>query len=139
MAKASKQSKSKSAPSKSAAAGSKVNRSAFIRSVPSSTPANDVVKLAAAKGIKINAGLVYAVRSADKTKSGAPKRKPGRPRKVAAAAPAQPNTNMPAAPRSGDLRHQFVSIAVRIGTDEAQRLLNNLIDVQTQVGKSIGR
>lgn len=137
MAKASKESKSKSGPTKSASSASKVNRSAFIRSVPATTPANDVVKLAAAKGIKINAGLVYAVRSADKSKSGAPKRKPGRPPKAASAHPA--TTSMPTAPRKDDLRHQFVSIAVRIGTDEAQRLLHNLIDVQTQVGKSLGK
>jgi len=139
MAKSSKPSKSKSAPAKSPAPAAAVNRSAFIRSVPASTPANDVVKLAAAKGIKINAGLVYAVRSADKTKSGAPKRKPGRPRKVTTAQASQPNTVVPSGPRAGDLRHQFISIAVRIGTDEAQRLLDNLIDVQTQVGKALGK
>lgn len=136
MAKPSKVSKSKSGPNKGGP-----NKSEFIRSIPASTPANDVVKMAADKGIKINAGLVYAVRSADKNKGGAPKRKPGRPPKSeaakAAAVAAKPNTNMPRGPKPGDLRHQFVSIAVRIGTDEAQRLLDNLVDVQTQIGRSV--
>lgn len=133
MPKTSKVSKSKSA----ASAKGSVNKSAFIRSVPLSTPANDVVKLAADKGIKINAGLVYAVRSSDKNKGGAPKRKPGRPPKSAASA--QPNTLKIPTPPKGDLRHQFVSIAVRIGTDEAQRLLDNLVDVQTQIGKAVSK
>ncbi len=128
MAKPSKKSKSKSS---NAADGA--NKSAFIRTVPASTPAGEVVKLAAEKGIKINAGLVYAVRSADKRKDGAPKRKPGRPAKNAQ----QPNTRAIKHPSSSDLRHQFVTLAVRIGTDEAQRLLSNLIDVQTQVSRSV--
>ncbi len=132
MPKKSKASKSKSSgPTKGG-----VNKSAFIRSIPSSTPANDVVKLAAEKGIKINAGLVYAVRSSDKHKGGAPKRKPGRPPK---SANAQPNTLKIPTPPKGDLRHQFVSLAVRIGTDEAQRLLDSLVDVQTQIGRAVSK
>jgi hypothetical protein len=134
MPKTAKGSKSKPGPSKGG-----INKSAFIRSIPLTTPANDVVKLAAEKGIKINAGLVYAVRSSDKNKGGAPKRKPGRPPKSASAQPAMPNTVKLSVPSKGDLRHQFVSIAVRIGTDEAQRLLDSLVDVQTQIGKAVAK
>lgn len=132
MPKNTKKSKAKPA-SKRGASASGANKSAFIRSVSVSMPANDVVKLAASKGIKINAGLVYAVRSSDKSKVGAPKRKPGRPAK----GEGQPNTRALKVPSPDDLRHQFISIAVRIGTDEAQRLLSNLIDVQTQVNRSV--
>jgi len=133
MPKKSKGSKSKPGPAKGG-----VNKSAFIRSVPTSTPANEVVKLAAEKGVKITAGLVYAVRSADKNKGGSPKRKPGRPPKSAKATGAMATSGTKAAaPRSNDPRHQFIAIAVRIGTDEAQRLLDNLVDVQTQVAKSM--
>jgi len=40
---------------------------------------------------------------------------------------------------NSDLRHQFISIAVRIGTDEAQRLLDRLVDVETSMGGSVRR
>jgi len=43
-----------------------------------SAKAGDVVKAAAAKGLKLKAGLVYAVRAADKARKGKPKSKPGR-------------------------------------------------------------
>jgi hypothetical protein len=42
------------------------SKSAFIRSLPSSTPARDVVKQAKASGIKLNVGYVYNVRGAAK-------------------------------------------------------------------------
>lgn len=133
MPKKSKSSKSKPGPSKGG-----INKSEFIRSVPISTPANDVVNMAAEKGVKITAGLVYAVRSADKHKGGGPKRKPGRPPKSAMPMGGMATVGpKAAAPRSDDARHQFIALAVRIGTDEAQRLLDNLVDVQTQVAKSV--
>ena len=128
---------SKAGASTAVSSKAAVSKSAFIRSIPSSTPANDVVAIAADQGIKINAGLVYAVRSADKNSGGAPKGKPGRPRKAGATPASQPNTRGIPASQAGDLRHQFVSIAVRIGTDEAQRLLDNLVDVQTQIGQAL--
>ncbi len=56
------------------------NKSDFIRTMPTQ-PAGEVVAAAAAKGITITAGLVYAVRSASKGKTpGASKGKPGRPK-----------------------------------------------------------
>ena len=55
------------------------NKSAFIRSQPASLKAAEVVAAAKAKGLTITEGLVYAVRSGDKSK-GQPKGKPGRPK-----------------------------------------------------------
>jgi hypothetical protein len=52
-----------------------INKSAFVRTMPSAKPA-DVVAAAKAKGIKLTASLVYAVRSTAKTKK--TKDKPGR-------------------------------------------------------------
>lgn len=72
----------------------KINKSAFVRGLPSSTPAADVVKAAAAKGMKLSVKFVHTIRynakkSAAKKGGGstalvaAPaKRGPGRPRKA---------------------------------------------------------
>jgi hypothetical protein len=53
------------------------SKSAFIRSLPSSTPAKEVVKQAKSAGIKLNAGYVYNVRQA--AKKAAKKRAAGSP------------------------------------------------------------
>jgi hypothetical protein len=77
-------------------------KAAFIRSMPSSMPAKEVVSEAAKQGLKITEGHVYNLRSGSskKVKNGATtltvtngsgsaaKRGPGRPPKAAAAAPA---------------------------------------------------
>ena len=47
------------------------SKSAFIRSLPSRVPAKEVVKQAKAAGIKLNAGYVYNVRQAAKSKRAA--------------------------------------------------------------------
>jgi hypothetical protein len=68
------------APAKKAAApasagAATTSKAAFIRSMPASMSANDVVAAAAKRGMKLTANHVYAVRSTSK---------PGRPRKAAA-------------------------------------------------------
>ena len=77
-------------------ASKKINRSAFVRGLPSSMAAPDVVKAAAAKGIKLSVKFVHTIRynakvSAKKKGGGsaaAPAtRGPGRPPKAAASAP----------------------------------------------------
>jgi hypothetical protein len=70
-----------------------VNKSAFVRSLPATLSAQDVVKAAAAKGIKLSDKFVHTIRynakksAAKKRTHGgigpAPKRGPGRPRKLA--------------------------------------------------------
>jgi hypothetical protein len=66
-----------------------VNKSAFVRSLPASMSAGDVVKAAAAKGIKLSDKFVHTIRynakkAAAKKYGGAPAaRGPGRPRSVA--------------------------------------------------------
>jgi hypothetical protein len=104
----------------------KVNKSAWIRSQPGTLSAAEVVSKAKQAGIKLSVAQVYTTRSEAKRKG---------PRAVTAAAPAaagpgRPKTKLETA-AGKDLRHEFVSIAVRIGTDEAQRLLDRIVDVQT--------
>jgi hypothetical protein len=65
----------KTAPKKS------LNKTAFVRSLPTSTPGAEVVKKAKDAGIDITLGYVYSIRAKSKTKSSGPKRGPGRPPK----------------------------------------------------------
>ena len=71
-------------------AANKINKSAFVRSLPASMPAADVVKAASAKGIKLSVKFVHTIRynakmSAKKKSGGAvAQRGPGRPAKVTA-------------------------------------------------------
>ena len=116
--------KSKSAGAKKS--GTRVNKSAWIRSQPASLSAKDVVEKAIEEGIKLSLAQVYTARSTANRKPGTDKsseaaevkRGPGRPKGRGRAAV------------SGDLRKQFMLIAVRIGSDEAQRLLDRIVDVE---------
>jgi hypothetical protein len=114
----------------------RVNKSEWIRNQPASMPAKEVLNQAKNEGIKLSIAQIYTARSAAKKKA-EQKPKRGRP----------PGTkNRPAAAvRSvlsfatkeiADLRTEFVKIAMRIGTDEAQRLLDRIIDVQTPSGRA---
>jgi len=119
-------------PKKKSAAKSspRVNKSEWIRNQPATEPAKDIVAKAKADGIKLSLAQVYTARSAAKKKAGRIG-KPGRPKGSKSV------TNVASAvaaiklKSNDDLRHQFIRIATRIGTDEAQRLLDRLIDVQT--------
>jgi hypothetical protein len=68
----------------------RMNKTAFVRSLPSSMPGAEVVKRAKEAGLKISIGYVYSIRAKThaKGRSSAPasaaspaKRGPGRPRK----------------------------------------------------------
>ena len=121
MAKTSKKSASK-------AKAPRVNKSAWIRSQPPSLSAKEVVDKAKGEGIVLSLAQVYTARSTAKRQgeakrgagAAAGRRGPGRPKGAATS------------PVSNDLRRQFVQIAVRIGTDEAQRLLDRVVDVETR-------
>ena len=107
--------------------GPRLNKSEWIRNQPPTAPAKDIVAKAKAEGIKLSLAQVYTARSAAKKKSGQIG-KPGRPKGSGGAAVKEATFKSKS---SGDLRHDFVKIAMRIGTDEAQRLLDRIIDVQT--------
>ena len=108
----------------------RLNKSEWIRSQPPSTPAKDIVSKAKAEGIKLSLAQVYTARSAAKKKAGRIG-KPGRPKGSGAGGATVKAALAIKLKPSDDLRGQFVKIAMRIGTDEAERLLQRIIDVQT--------
>ena len=105
----------------------RLNKSAWIRSQPAPLSAKEVVDKAKQDGIVLSLAQVYTARSTARNRPGAKvsgtasvgKRGPGRPKaaesKVA----------------SGDLRRQFMALAVRLGTDEARRLLDRVEKIQS--------
>jgi hypothetical protein len=109
--------------------GPRVNKSAWIRNQAPSLSAKEVVEKAKAEGITLSLAQVYTARSTAKRQGepargsvggGLIKRGPGRPKSSGSIA------------ISGDLQRQFLAIAVRIGTDEAQRLLDRVVEGQAQ-------
>ena len=107
----------------------RLNKSEWIRNQPATTPAKDIVAKAKGEGIKLSLAQVYTARSAAKKKAGRIG-KPGRPKGSGAGSSIKAALTTKLKP-SDDLRTQFVKIAMRIGTDEAQVLLDRIIDVQT--------
>jgi hypothetical protein len=104
----------------------KINKSNFIRSMPDAH-ANDVVKAAAAKGIKLDPSFVYAIRAQDKQRTG-PVGKPGRRPKgtVPAGQVAAPK----AAAASGEHESAFRKLVLQtIGRVRAQEILNELASI----------
>ena len=105
----------------------RVNKSAWIRSQPASLSAKDVVDKAKSEGIALSLAQVYTARSTAKRQQPESKR--------SAAVASAPDTRRlpklgPPPAVSGDLRREFMVLAVRIGSDEAQRLLDRIVDVQ---------
>lgn len=116
--------------------GARVNKSAWIRSQPPALSAKEVVEKAKGEGITLSLAQVYTARSTAKRAGQGAGRRGG---SVAAAAvgkrgPGRPKGSGGTSQISSDLRRQFVTLAVRIGTDEAQRLLDRVIDVETGGG-----
>lgn len=94
-------------------AAGKPSASDFVRSMPVTMKAKEIVTAAKARGIKLSANLVYMVRSVDKKKrGGGARRKPGpKPRSVAAS--------------TGDLS-SFKKMALDLGIATARRALDEL-------------
>jgi hypothetical protein len=101
--------------------GTRINKSQWIRAQPRSLSAREVVDKAKAEGISLTLPQVYTARSTAKDKGAKP---------LTAAAPAGRTRSVKRA--KDDLQHQFTSLAMRLGTDEAQRVLDTL--VRRQVG-----
>jgi hypothetical protein len=94
-------------------AAKKINKSAFVRGLPSSMPAPEVVKAAAAKGIKLSVKFVHTIRynakvsARKKAGGGAVKRGPGRPPRALSAVSA------PSSASSGGLVSEIERIVER--------------------------
>ena len=87
----------------------RINKSAWIRSQPASMSAAEVHAKARKEGIKMSIAQVYTARSTAKNKTFG---KVGRPSKQNAV--------------MSDLQRQFAALAVRIGTEDAMRILDGL-------------
>jgi hypothetical protein len=95
----------------------KVNKSAWIRSQPASTPAKELVVQAKKEGIKLSLAQVYTARSTAKNASGpaqlvAP-RQPGRPKKAIA-------------PAGSDSHVAFRRLVISIGVDRAELFITKI-------------
>jgi len=114
----------KQAPSASKANGRRINKSQWIRDQPANTPAKEILSKAKAAGITLSLAQIYTARSTAKKRARAGASRPAGRGSV---------TRLPAIATKeiSDLRHEFVRITMRIGTDEAQRLLDRIIDVET--------
>ena len=89
----------------------RVNKSAWIRSQPTTMPAADVVKKAKAQGIRLSVAQVYTARSTAK--------------KVMTGASGGASTGRSSAGSSGD-EAAFKRLVVSIGIVRAERLLSDL-------------
>jgi hypothetical protein len=99
---------------RSSAAG-KVNKSAWIRALPRTMSAKDVVDKAKGAGIKLSIAQVYTTRSMAKKKGSAPKR-------AAAKAPARAK----AAGVRGNDQLTFKRLVLSIGLPKAEAYLQEL-------------
>lgn len=100
----------------------RVNKSAWVRAQPSTMKTKELIEAAKKEGIHLTPSNVYVARSEDK------RRKP----ETAAAAPGQTRrlgVRISATTQSSDpdLKLEFQRLAVRIGTDESQLLLNQIV------------
>jgi hypothetical protein len=89
--------------------GKRLNKSEWIRRQPVSMTAKDVVAKAKDEGISLSLAQVYSTRYTSN--------KPGK----------KTNGHSNASP---DVRQDFVRLAMRLGTDEAQRLLTQVLERQ---------
>lgn len=94
---------------RSPATPGKMSASDFVRSVPNTTPAADVVAAGAKKGIRFSANLVYAIRAKKK-----------------ASLSQSPKQNAPLGGTADSLAQSFQRIALDVGLDRARYLLEDL-------------
>jgi hypothetical protein len=109
--------------------GTRVNKSAWIRGQAPTLSAKDVVEKANDEGITLSLAQVYTARSTAK-RQGEPARAGAVVTVLGKRGPGRPKRN--GLPISDDLQRQFLAIAVRIGTDEAQRLLERVATGQAR-------
>jgi hypothetical protein len=100
----------------------KVNKSAFVRDLPATLSAAEVVQKAKGAGITITDKHVYVIRSKAKVaKAGRSASRRGRPPKVTTA-----KTKSLATGRASSLAVQFVDAALDLGLARAEGLLASL-------------
>jgi len=106
----------------------KVNKSAFVRDLPATLSAAEVVQKAKAAGITITDKHVHVIRSNARMAKAGPARRRGRPPKVEMAKTKSQETG-----RGSSLAVQFVDAALDLGLARAEELLANLRGKLTHV------
>jgi hypothetical protein len=96
----------------------RINKSAFVRGLPLTLSAAEVVAAAKKSGIKISEKYCYNARSKARTANGTAKRKPGRP-------PSKVNGSKVAAGVSRD-ESVFLDMALDMGLGRAEALLKRV-------------
>jgi len=94
---------------------SKVNKSAWIRALPRTMSAKDVVDKARGQGIKLSVAQVYTTRSAAKKKTGGPAK-----RAMGARSVGRPRVD------GGNDQLAFRRLVLSIGLPKAEAYLNEL-------------
>lgn len=95
----------------------KINKSAFIRSLPAGITAADAMKLGAKKGVRFNDKFFYNVRAKAKTKG--PSKSPGRPKG---------SKNRKANGHSDFMTvQQFTDAVLELGVGRARTLLDEVV------------
>ena len=95
--------------------GSGVNKSAFVRSLPSNLSAAEVIARGKAKGIRLSAAQVYTIRANARRK---------RPKGAAAERPQRGRAPLTAASMGADSREaEFIAAALDLGLTKAEGLI----------------
>jgi hypothetical protein len=97
-----------------------VNKSAFVRNLPLSMSAAEVVAKGKAEGIALSDKYVYNIRAKDKSRGGKPVGKPGR-------RPGRPKGSG-ATRGAGSAEQQLVELALQIGLERTEAVLTKLRD-----------
>lgn len=99
--------------------GGRGSASDFVRSLPASMSAKEVVAAGAKKGLKFSEGLVYQTRAYDKKRRGGSKSKPG---------PKSKDFKFQVFPGGGgDVEEQFKKLLASIGIDRARALIDEAV------------
>jgi hypothetical protein len=100
------------------------NKSEFVRKLPSTLSAAEVVAKGKAAGIKLTPGHVYTIRAAAKRKDDAPRAARGRK-------PAGSGRATAGSPRE----REFVALVLELGLVEAEAMLAR---IRSRIGSAIG-
>jgi hypothetical protein len=94
------------------------SKTAFVLSLPMTSPAKDVIAKGKAAGLKLSEAYIYSIRSKAKGRAGKPAARRGRPPKSASAGVAAASGN--------GVERQFLSLALDLGLSRAEGLLAGL-------------
>jgi hypothetical protein len=93
------------------------SKTAFVLSLPMTSPAKDVIAKGKAAGLKLSEAYIYSIRSKAKGRAGKPAARRGRPPKSA---------SVGVSASGNGIERQFLSLALDLGLSRAEGLLAGL-------------